>query len=131
MWTVTETHPGGTVQGAELVLAALAAGGTAGATAAASTAVTDAYQGLKTALGRVFSRARTEPAVLDADEVTPDAWEARLGAALRASGAGDDPEVLAAARALLDLTGGKYRLDLRDAKGVQVGDGNTQHNTFN
>ena len=59
-----------------------------------------------------------------------------LGEALTDSGATTDEQVIAAAQRLLELmnpaesAAGKYRVDLREAKGVQVGDHNTQHNTF-
>jgi hypothetical protein len=48
----------------------------------------------------------------------------------------DDRRVIEAAQrlmALVDEAGskaGKYTVDLRGAQGVQVGDHNTQHNTF-
>ena len=59
-----------------------------------------------------------------------------MEAELVAVGADDDPAILESARrlmALLDPAGfraGKYEVDLRGAQGVQVGDHNTQINTF-
>lgn len=47
-----------------------------------------------------------------------------------------DPALLDQARRLLELAGprgagaGRYRVELHEARGVQVGDGNVQHNTF-
>ncbi|NUK25744.1 hypothetical protein HRW14_12050 [Streptomyces lunaelactis] len=64
-------------------------------------------------------------------------WQARLSELLSASGAGRDEEILAAARLLLreldaaGRQGGVNVIDIRGAKGVQVGDHNTRTNTFN
>lgn len=119
----------------EMIAVALAAGAGAGVKDTASLAVRDAYEGLKTLLKRRLTRPAAV-AALDADETEPGVWEAQLGDALTESGAADDEQVLAAARTLLELadpTGalaGKYQVDLREAKGVQVGDHNVQHNTF-
>jgi hypothetical protein len=63
-------------------------------------------------------------------------WISRIGIDLAASGADQDEEVLASARQVLLLLEqsqeqpSKYTMDLREAKGVQVGDQNIQHNTF-
>jgi hypothetical protein len=116
-----------------LVLTALAAGASAGLTGTATQGVSDAYTGLKGLLRRRL--ADRDPEVLDAEETEPDAWRVRLGGQLAATDV--DDEVRAAAERLLaatDLAGshtGKYTVDVREAKGVQVGDNNTQTNTFN
>ncbi len=122
--------------GVELIAAALAAGATAGVTGAASAAVQDTYAGLRDMLRRrLLSRHQAEHA-LDADETQPGVWQARLGRDLTEAGADRDEEVLAAAFTLLSLVdqagaaSGRYRVDARQAKGVQIGDHNTQHNTF-
>jgi hypothetical protein len=124
------------VTGVEIIVAALAAGATAGVTNTASSAVQDAYTGLRDALRRrLRGRGRAEEA-LDAQETDTGVWQARVGEDLTDSGADRDDDVLAAAQRLLALVdsagtrAGKYTVDLRDAKGVQVGDHNTQHNTF-
>jgi uncharacterized protein YmfQ (DUF2313 family) len=63
-------------------------------------------------------------------------WQAPLSAELVAVGADTDAQLIAAAQrvmALVDESGsqsGKYLVDLREAQGVQVGDHNTQTNTF-
>jgi hypothetical protein len=61
-------------------------------------------------------------------------WQARVGDALIDSGASGDEQILAAAERLLMLAdpalAAKYDVDLREAKGVQVGDHNTQTDTF-
>jgi hypothetical protein len=118
------------------ITAALAAGAGAGLKDTTSVAVRDGYTGLKDLLKRRFG-GHDEQAVqaLEADETEPGVWQARIGDALTASGAADDEQVLAAARQLLDLAdpalAAKYQADLREAKGVQVGDHNIQTNTFN
>lgn len=57
---------------------------------------------------------------------------APLAAQLTAVGAADEADLIAAARALLNLAdpAGKYQVDARGAQDVQVGDGNFQRNTF-
>jgi hypothetical protein len=122
--------------GVEVVVAALAAGAGAGTGEAAKAAVVDAYAGLRDALRR---RLRGQTGIEDAlDGVQAEPGETRvdLVAALGKSGAADDPEVLAAARRLLALAdpvrsaAGKYQVDAGEAKGVQIGDRNVQHNSF-
>ncbi|WP_138968474.1 hypothetical protein [Streptomyces sp. YIM 121038] len=55
---------------------------------------------------------------------------------LEESGAADSEPIVSAAQRVLELTdpsgvaNGKYLVDARQAKGVQVGDHNVQHNTF-
>ncbi|WP_284747656.1 hypothetical protein [Amycolatopsis sp. RTGN1] len=134
------------IESAELVVAALAAGAAAGARETASTAVKDVYAGVKTLAVRVLRRAEFVPAevveMVKADAVTPAGDESgtagrrELAAALTAADAGADEELVAAALKMLELTdpdgtqAGKYRVQLHGNKGVQVGDHNTQTNTF-
>lgn len=122
--------------GVELIATALAAGATAGVTGVASAAVQDAYAGLRDMLRRhLFGRQQAEHA-LDAEETEPGVWQACLGRDLTETGADQDEEVLATAFALLSLVdragaaSGRYHVDARQAKGVQIGNRNTQHNTF-
>jgi hypothetical protein len=124
------------VTGVELIVAALAAGAAAGTSELATAGVRDAYTALRDALrGRLRGRGQAVRAVR-AEETEPGVWQARLGEDLAGSGADNDEQILAAAQRLLehvDPAGaqvGKYRVDVREAKGVQVGDHNTQHNTF-
>lgn len=124
--------------GLELVLAALTAGAAAGITDATSSSVKDAYLALREAVRRKLARDGGEeaPDALDAVEVEPDVWEARLSECLVAAGADRDEQILLHARELLaalDPTGhqaGKFTVDARKAKGVQIGDHTTQTNTF-
>lgn len=117
-----------------LILAALAAGALKGVGETASAAVADAYAALKNALRR---RLAGKPAALDAVEnyaEDPDEWRGNLEVHLRKAGADTDPDVVAAATAVMqqvdpDGSGsGKYLVDLRGASGVQVGDWNVQKN---
>jgi hypothetical protein len=122
--------------GVELIVAALAAGATAGLTTTTSSAIGDAYAGLKHLLSRRLTGRRTAEEALDARETEPGVWHARLGADLASSGAATDEEILTAAQHLLALIDpqaaqrGKYQVDLREARGVQVGDHNIQTNRF-
>jgi hypothetical protein len=100
------------VTGAEVILAALAAGGGD----VAKAAVMDAYTGLRDLLKR-----RVGSQALDAGPET-------LRGELISSGADRDERILAAAQQVLAISRNVY---LQEGKGVQVGDHNTQHNTFN
>lgn len=123
--------------GVELIIAALAAGATAGASDSASAMVRDAYEGLRDVLRRRLAGC-AEGAVqaLDATVADPAVWQARIGDDLTAHGVDRDEEILAAAEHLLDQLDpdrsrfGKYRVDLREAKGVVVGDQAVQINHF-
>ncbi|MFE5188713.1 hypothetical protein [Streptomyces sp. NPDC056628] len=117
----------------ELVAAALAAGASAGLTDTARGAVADLYTSLREAVRRCLDRGAVPGTrVLDAPDEDAGAWQARLVAVLTDSGVERDPAVLAVARALLDETGrpGRITVDASGARGVQIGDGNEQHNTF-
>jgi hypothetical protein len=109
-----------------LVTGALAAG----LSETVSEAVQDAYRGLRDALIRRLRRDGDETAseeVVQALEERADDVPA-LRAAVSEASVADDEEVVAAAARLLraaDPAGarvGKYVIDLRGAKGVQVGD---------
>jgi len=134
--TSVHVHWGADVDPVSLIVAALAAGAVAGAQNTATDAVKDAYTGLKDLVRRRLSgRTSGEQALAQHDDEPQQASEA-LEAELVAVRAGDDAAVVNAAQrlmALLDPTGaraGKYTVDLRGAQGVQVGDHNTQTNTF-
>ncbi|WP_239164909.1 RIP homotypic interaction motif-containing protein [Actinoplanes palleronii] len=112
----------------ELIVTALSAGAAAGLTDTASTAVKDGYAALKRTL-RPWVRGDARQA-LETDVIDGEVLEAELVA----SGADVDEQVLAAAQHLLQVVdpanATKYRIQITDAKGVQVGDHNTQTNTF-
>nr|CEL20868.1 Membrane protein involved in colicin uptake [Kibdelosporangium sp. MJ126-NF4]CTQ98327.1 Membrane protein involved in colicin uptake [Kibdelosporangium sp. MJ126-NF4] len=118
-------------------MTALTAGASAGLTATATSAIRDSYEGLRGAVRRrLAARSEEDAQVLDASETEPEQWQPRLGEVLAASGVDRDEEVLAAARTLLEqleAAGQQPRVnvvDARGAKGAQIGDHNTQTNTF-
>ncbi|MFE7271172.1 hypothetical protein [Streptomyces sp. NPDC057623] len=102
---------------AELVATALAAGAASGLTDTASGTVHDLYSGLKAAVHRRLAGSGTPGGhsgggagggtggygvrVLDAYETDPDVWRTRLLQALTGVAVEGDPEILAAARAVL------------------------------
>ncbi|MFE9745710.1 RIP homotypic interaction motif-containing protein [Saccharothrix saharensis] len=104
------------IESVDLVVAALAAGATAGVTDTASAAVKDAYQGLKSLTRRALRRGGADEDTADPDE---------LRAALVAADVDADAELLAAARAVLELTGRAGTVHVHDNQGVQIGDHNT------
>jgi hypothetical protein len=124
------------MDGIELVTTALTAGAAAGARDTASSAVRDAYSTLKDLVRRCLAGRQAGEVALAEHEQDPEVWEAPLRAQLRAAGAGDDANVTAAAQALmalLDTAGsrsGRYVITVTGSQGVQVGDGNIQHNNF-
>lgn len=130
---------GAGMTGVELVLAALAAGATAGVTDTASSAVRDTYSALREAVRRrLAAQSENGARALEASEVEPGVWQATdgLGELLSASGVDRDTEILAAAQMLLtqlstdDVRTRSQVIDAREARGLQVGDHNTQTNTF-
>jgi len=118
-----------------LIVTALVAGASAGVSGTASTAVSDAYAWLKSLLARRFLGRQPAVDALNGVDAEPEVWAPRLATELTETGAADQT-VVEAARRLLEAAdpagtlAGKYTVDLREAKGVQVGDDNTQHNTF-
>jgi hypothetical protein len=120
-----------------LVLNALASGSAPGVAENADDKVKSAYDRLAQLVAGKFAGDQTAEMALKEHAVDPQTWQAPLGKALSTSGAAADTTVLAVAQqlmALLDAAGtaqGKYRIDLLGGKGVQVGDGNQQFNTFN
>lgn len=118
-----------------LVVTALATGASAALSETVGQAIVDAYVGLKSLLRRRLSARQDDPEAVAADDTEPEAWRKRLAGRLDAADV--DDELLAAAERVLAVAdpagygAGKYVVDLRGAKGVQVGDHNVQNNTFN
>jgi len=119
-----------------LILTALAAGAALGAKDTASSAVQDAYRSLKALVKKRLLGRRDGELVLSRFEQAPDTWESPLAAELTAVGAGNDADLVEAAQALMSLAdaagsrAGIYSVQVFGGQGVQVGDRNTQHNTF-
>jgi hypothetical protein len=119
-----------------LILTALTAGVALGVKDTASTAVRDAYGTLKALLRKRLACRQDGELALSRYEQAPDTWAAPLTAELEAVGAGTDADLVESARALMELTDakgareGKYTVQVSGGLGVQVGDQNTQHNSF-
>jgi hypothetical protein len=118
-----------------LIVTALAAGAALGLQDTASAMVKDAYASLKALVKKRLGGDPGAELVLTRHEQAPETWQAPLRAELARTGAEGDGDLIAAAKALLDLVGagsaGKYAVDARGAQGVQVGDHNRQDNVFN
>jgi len=123
-----------------LIVTALAAGASAGAVDGLKDDVKDAakaaYAKLRgLARKRVAGRPDGELA-LERYETAPQKWEPVLTGELTEAGAAGDTDLVAAARALMELVDragarvGRYNVTIRGSKGVQVGDGNIQVNKF-
>lgn len=124
----------------QVVVQALGTGVSAGALAAltdqAKDAVKAAYARLRGLVGQRLAGNPGAELALAEHEANPEAWAPALTAKLTEAKVGDDPEILAAARALLDLVaqaggaGSTYNVKISGGRGIQVGSGNTQTNTF-
>ena len=123
-----------------LILTALAAGATGGALDALKDDVKDkahaAYAKLRDLVKRRFRGNAGAEVILSEHQADPETYAAPLGKKLAEAGAGSDAELVATARALMELVdqagarSGKYNVTIKDSKGVQVGDGNIQVNKF-
>ena len=110
-----------------LIVTALAAGAALGVTDTASAMVKDAYAGLKALVKKRLGDGPDAELVLAKHEKAPETWQGPLMAELAETGADGDRDLIAAAKALLELVGeaggpGKYAVDVRGAYGVQIGD---------
>jgi len=123
-----------------LIIAALAAGASAGAIDAlkdnTKEAAKAAYGKLLDLVKRRFrGNAKAEETLAD-HQGDPETYAKPLAKKLTEAGAADDDELVAAAKALLELVDkagaehGKYNVTVSGSKGVYVGDYGTQTNTF-
>lgn len=119
-----------------VIVTALIAGAAAGGSDAAAAAVRDAYAAIRNRLSQAGRDAETTAAI-EANEAAPGENVAAIEAAVTRTGLGSDQEAGAAASRLLAnlssdrIEQAKSLIDLSHAQGVQVGDHNTQNNTFN
>jgi hypothetical protein len=119
-----------------LIVTALAAGAASALQDGASSTVKDAYARVIALVKRRFASRPKGEVVLAEHQAAPQTWEAPLAAELFAAGADGDADLVSAAQALMSLVdeagsrAGKYAVTVRDSQGVQVGDHNTQTNTF-
>ncbi|GGW93604.1 hypothetical protein [Streptomyces lomondensis] len=124
------------MEGADLILAALAIGGTAAVGQSATLAVNSAHTALRDRLRQLFARHPQAPAALDLHAQDPDTFAAAVRRYLAETGADGDEQALRTSAQIMriaDPTGaasGKYRVDVRDSQGVQIGDFGYQHNSF-
>lgn len=119
-----------------VIVTALTAGAASALQDGVSAAVKDAYSRLKALVTRKLASNPRGELVLAGHESAPQTWEAPLAAELLAVGADDDADLVEAAQALMNLIdapgaqAGKYVVTVHESHGVQVGDYNTQTNTF-
>lgn len=123
-----------------LIVTALAAGASAGAIDGLKDSAKDAakttYGKLHELVKRRFRGNTGAEVVLAEHQTDPETYEAPLAKKLAESGAGDDTDLVATAKTLMELLdqpgakSGKYSVTIKDSKGVQVGDGNLQINSF-
>ena len=119
-----------------VIVTALAAGAASALQDGVSAAVKDAYARLRALVTKQFADRPKAELVLAEHEAAPQTWEAPLAAELSAVGAEGNANLVAAAQALMNLVdeagsrSGKYLITVHGSQGVQVGDHNTQTNTF-
>ncbi|QLE41887.1 hypothetical protein FD723_16650 [Nostoc sp. C052] len=124
-----------------LIIAALGAGAIAATKETAGTAVKDAYQGLKALIKQRFADQGKEDDsnIVDKHEkkLDSEAFKALLQEELTNLGVDKDAEIIKLAQELLkqekpeESAAGKYNTVFQgEVKGAQVGDRNTQTNTF-
>jgi disulfide oxidoreductase YuzD len=124
-----------------IIITALGAGAIAAAKDTAGTAVKDAYQGLKTLIKKKFADQGKEDDsnIVDKHEkkLDSEAVKALLKEELISLGVDKDAEIIKLAQELLkqekpeESAAGKYNTVFQgEVKGAQVGDRNTQTNTF-
>lgn len=103
-----------------LIVTALVAGAAAGLKDTASSVIKDAYGGLKGLVRRKLAGRPGGELVLDRHEQDPQVWDKPLAQELTAAGAADDPDLVSAAQALMQLVdaagyaAGKYQVAASD-----------------
>lgn len=119
-----------------LIVTALGAGTASAIQDEASAAAKDAYVRLRALVAKRFAGRPAAELVLSRHEADPSTWDKPLAAELSAVAAEQDADLVDAAKALLSLVdragarAGKYAVTIQNSQGVQIGDGNTQTNTF-
>jgi hypothetical protein len=119
-----------------LIVTALAAGAASALLDRTSAEVKDAYGALMTLARRRLAGSPAGELVLARHAADPQTWEAPLSAELSSATAEDDVGLVAAAQVVMSLVdragarAGKYVVTIEGSQGVQIGDHNTQTNTF-
>lgn len=118
-----------------IIVTALIAGAAAGGKDAASAAVRDGYTAIRNRISQGGGDVEAIAAI-EANEAAPGSNVAAIEAAVTRGRLVEDADFRALAAALVSglssdhLDHATSRIDLSHAKGVVVGDHNTQHNTF-
>jgi hypothetical protein len=94
---------GAQVDPISVIVGALKAGAATGAKNTATTDMKDAYTGLRELVRRRFAAVPAAEMALVEHEKAPEVWQAPLAAALEATGAGADEQIIEAARRVLAL----------------------------
>jgi hypothetical protein len=128
------------VEAVTLILTALGAGASGGALDALKDDVWEkaraAYEKLDGLVKKRVSGSADGQLALAKYEAAPQKWERLLAAELTEAGAADDADLVAAAKALLEILAppgaraAKYNVTINESKGVQIGDGNFQINNL-
>ena len=123
-----------------LIVTALATGAAGGALDALKDDVKDKAKAVYVKLHELVRRRLRGNAsaeiILSEHQADPETYAAPLAKKLAEAGAGGDAELVATARAFMELVdeagarSGKYSVTIKDSKGIQVGDGNIQVNKF-
>ena len=97
-----------------LIVTAMVAGAAAGAKPTAEKAVKDAYEGIKAFIKRKFEKVSGDVTEVDAPS---EARREVLKEDLRKAGAGEDPDLLTQAKALLEVVS---KMSSKEASGIGV-----------
>jgi RIP homotypic interaction motif len=119
-----------------LIVTALAAGAAAALQDGVKDTVKNAYKRLRDSAKKLLAGHPDGELALERHETTPGKWEGILKSELADTGADHDTDLIGAAEALMRLLdeagarSGKYHVTIHGGQGIQIGDGNTQTNTF-
>jgi tetratricopeptide (TPR) repeat protein len=117
-----------------LIATALALGAGTGQAGAAAMASSEARGRLRAMVQRKLAGSPDAELLLSRHERDPKEWHQLLVQELSRVGAGDDGALIAAARAVVELTDpagpGEYSMTIVRPRAAQVGDGNVQVNVF-
>jgi hypothetical protein len=119
-----------------LIVTALSAGAGSAIEDGAATALKTAYGTLRKKVEALLKDQPLGETVLTEYAKDPGTWERPLARALEVGGAGEDAQLITAARLVLELLNdsasrpGVYFTDVRDSRGIQIGSGNIQYIDF-
>lgn len=119
-----------------LIVTALSAGAATALQDGVKDTVKHAYKRLRDSAKKLLAGHPDAELVLERHEAAPAKWEGFLKSELADAGADHDTDLIGAAEALMRLLdeagarAGKYHVIIHGGQGFQIGDGNTQTNTF-